>query len=349
MTWWQFLLYPFAVLYDGVTRLRNHTFAIGLNPSFEYQANIISVGNLEVGGTGKSPMIEYLVKLLMAHEKKVATLSRGYGRKTRGFRVVEASDTAREAGDEPLAFRQKFGEQVFVAVGEDRSLAIPEILARRPDMDVILLDDAYQHRTVKPSYSILLTTYERPFYLDYVLPSGRLREARIGADRCDTVIVTKCPGDLGQGAMMEIRRNIHVFAPSATVYFASTGYSDPEPLFSDSHPPEQSVVAVSGIARPELFHQHLKANYNFLGGLAYGDHHRYSEQDIESIIKVMTEEHAMLVTTSKDAVKLRNYTELSQFPCYVLPIEPVFLRDEEQFQREIISVLKTYPAQVPDH
>src|SRR6478609_5114611 len=170
----RFLLLPFALIYDWITRLRNHLYDIDYKHAIEFDRVVISVGNLNVGGSGKTPMIEYLIRLLTPHST-VATLSRGYGRKTRGFRMATTEDSAKTLGDEPFQFYLKFKDQISVTVGEERALAIPEMLMQTPEIDIILLDDAFQHRPVKPTYSILLTEYSRPFFTDFVLPMGTLR------------------------------------------------------------------------------------------------------------------------------------------------------------------------------
>src|SRR5258706_3745257 len=201
------LLFPFSILYDLVTRIRNRLYDIGHKKSFRFETTVVGVGNLNVGGSGKTPMIEYLVKLLLP-QHKVATLSRGYGRKTSGLRFATKSDTADTLGDEPFQFFRKFDHEVLVTVGEDRAYAIPNILLHRPLTDIILMDDAFQHRAVDPQLSILLTDYRQPFYSDWVLPAGNLREARAGAHRSDVVVITKCPGDTPPETCIAIEKSV---------------------------------------------------------------------------------------------------------------------------------------------
>ncbi|HWA32656.1 MAG TPA: tetraacyldisaccharide 4'-kinase, partial [Cyclobacteriaceae bacterium] len=189
------LLYPFAALYNLATTVRNYLYDIGHKPSFEFDTPVIAIGNLNVGGSGKTPMVEYLVSLLKEHYK-VATLSRGYRRETKGYRIATESDTVRQIGDEPMQLFRKFGKEVNVVVGEDRVLAIPNILQEFPETNVIVLDDALQHRSVRARLSILVTDCAHPFYDDFVLPFGRLRESRRGAKRSDIIVVSKCPGDI---------------------------------------------------------------------------------------------------------------------------------------------------------
>ena len=203
----QALLYPFTLLYGTITDFRNHLYNMGQRPSIQFDTNVINVGNLTVGGTGKTPHVEYLIRLLHS-QYKVATLSRGYGRKTKGFILANDEATAESIGDEPLQFYKKFKNECVVSVGEERALAIPHILTEHPETQVVLLDDAYQHRAVTPSFNILLTDYNRLFYQDYPFPSGRLRERRKGAKRANAVIVTKCPDDLSSSAQQAIEQQI---------------------------------------------------------------------------------------------------------------------------------------------
>jgi tetraacyldisaccharide 4'-kinase len=195
-------------VYDGITALRNTLYDRSYKPSTRFALPVISVGNLAVGGTGKTPMVEYLIRLL-APEFQLATLSRGYGRKTKGFRIAGAADTAATLGDEPYQLYKKFSPQVEVTVGEERAYAIPMILQERETIQAIILDDAFQHRSVTPGFSILLTEYGNPFFNDYVLPVGRLREAKSGADRADMVVVTKCPPHTSEDEMMAFENHIH--------------------------------------------------------------------------------------------------------------------------------------------
>jgi tetraacyldisaccharide 4'-kinase len=194
------LLLPVAWLYEGITRLRNWLYDKGYKKSTSFPLPVISVGNLTVGGTGKTPHVEYLVRLLK-DQRQLVTLSRGYGRQTKGFLIADEQANAATIGDEPMQFYQKFGHQIKVAVGEKRVPAIEQILRLYPKTEIILLDDAFQHRAVRPCFSILLSDYHRPFYTDFVLPAGRLRESRKGAGRADAVIFSKCPQNLSAAGL----------------------------------------------------------------------------------------------------------------------------------------------------
>jgi tetraacyldisaccharide 4'-kinase len=213
------LLFPITIIYWMVTALRNHLFDINYSRSFQFEPHVINIGNLSVGGSGKTPTVEYLIRLLK-DKYVLATLSRGYRRTTKGFRLADQNDNYLSIGDEPFQYYSKFGHQVSVAVGEDRALAIPSILLERDNTQVILLDDAYQHRTVKPDLNILLTEFKKPFTSDYVLPSGRLRESRNGARRADIVLVTKCPEYVDASVQERLAQEIRKYSgPEVPVFF----------------------------------------------------------------------------------------------------------------------------------
>lgn len=205
---------PFSILYKLVMQFRNHLYDIEYKAVFHFNTKVISVGNLSMGGTGKTPFVEYILRFLIekGYSNKVATLSRGYGRKTKGFRIANNEDSPKTVGDEPFQIYQKFRNEAVVSVGEDRVLAIPSIIYEHPENEIIVLDDAYQHRSVKPNFSILLTDFSSLFYDDYVLPSGTLRESRKGAKRADVVIVTKCPLDLGKTEQEKIKERIEKYS-----------------------------------------------------------------------------------------------------------------------------------------
>ena len=341
------LLFPFSLLYDLATRFRNHLFNIGYKRSFEFETNVIAVGNLSVGGTGKSPMIEYLVRLLK-DKCRVATLSRGYGRKTRGYRLAGETDTAATLGDEPFQFYRKFHPHIDVAVGEERALAIPFILAEGNGTEVILLDDAYQHRAVKPGVNILLTSYSKPFYEDHILPMGRLRESKKGAQRADIVVVTKCPEDLTGEVMDHVQQRIKIYNNNSPVFFTGVRYGQPVPVF-DPKEMTQHIYLFTGIANPHDLRQHLSHQYQLVGEKTFPDHHRYSVRDVQAVLR---EAQAMaqgrkvsLVTTEKDMVRLLE-KELADLLgdqlIFFIPIETYFLKDGRQFEELILKSIKSY-------
>lgn len=312
------LLLPFSWLYGAVTDLRNLLYDRGFYRVRRFPVPLIGVGNLTVGGTGKTPHIEYLIRLLEP-DFSLATLSRGYGRKTTGFRVATAQDTADTLGDEPLQLFQKFGREVTVCVGEKRAEAIPLITEKNPG--IILLDDAFQHRPVQPGINLLLTDYNRPFFTDFSFPAGNLRERRHGARRADAVIVTKCPADLPPAIRSEWTRKISRYTRSGTpVFFSSIRYGTPVPVTSGRvFPEKEEIRLVSGLARPELFETYARKHFRVGDHLAFGDHHRYSDEDWRRI----TAPGRALLTTEKDVVKLRTFPQ-EKAGLFYLPIEVYF-------------------------
>ncbi len=241
------ILYPLTIIYTLITTFRNHLFNINYSRSFNYDIMTISVGNLSVGGTGKTPMVEYLIRLLKT-QYSIATLSRGYKRKSKGFLIANDQSTVQDLGDEPYQFHTKFNNEITVAVGENRSLAIPKILMEHAETQVILLDDAYQHRTVTPDFNLLLSQYSSPFFNDYVLPSGYLRETRSGAKRADAILITKCPLDLVVSERKETIDSIKKYAtPDIPIFFSAINYGMPI-AFSPGYKFSGNVVLFAGLA-----------------------------------------------------------------------------------------------------
>lgn len=345
MFWWQVIFFPFALLFHLVTQLRNWMYDRGYRKSTPFDANVIAVGNLAIGGTGKTPMIDYLIRHFLKKNLKPATLSRGYGRETKGFRLGNWNDTPATLGDEPYGYFTKYKGQVPVAVGAERDLAISELLLYAPDVFTVLLDDAFQHRRVKPTVSILLTTYQNPFYQDYLLPIGRLRESRVGAKRADIIIVTKCPSFLSESEQVKIKYEISTYS-EAPVFFMTVDYLDPRPIFSNGLPLSNKVVAISGMAQPAPFEQHVSGKYQITLAHHYRDHYKYKQEDVRDISRELGPDIS-LITTEKDMEKLKAFPELAHHSCYCIPIEMKFIRDEALFYSALDSMLKYY-AQEPN-
>lgn len=336
------ILLPFSLIYLMLTRFRNHLFDIGYTPSFRFETFVIGVGNLRVGGTGKTPHVEYLIRLLK-EKYKVATLSRGYGRKTKGIIFADHHSTAKTIGDEPFQFYTKFSKDITVVVGEARALAIPTILFEKPDTNIIILDDAFQHRSVVPDINILLTDINDPFYADWVLPSGRLRESRRGARRADAVIVTKCQEALGTSVQSDVLNKIHKYtSPGTPVFFTGIKYREPiplDPVMKGGMP--ENVMLVTGIANPAPLIQEVERRYSVGKVLIYNDHHQYTEKTILSILKQFEEMEGnpkVIVTTEKDMVKwvsdpIKNI--FNGIPVFYIPIEIFFLDGKERFDQLI--------------
>lgn len=336
MSFLRYLWWPFAVLVDAITRLRNYLYAIGHKKSFRFDTVVVSVGNLNVGGSGKTPMIEYLIRLLGPHYK-IATLSRGYGRSTSGFRLANTTDNARTIGDEPYQLFKKFENKIYVTVGEQRALAIPTILNECPDVEVILLDDAFQHRAVIPQFSILVTDFQKPFFKDELLPMGRLRENRFGVARADVVVVTKCTTTESE-TLESVRKSILHYT-TKPVYFSAIKYSKPISMVPDKSL-TPGVVLVTGIGNARPFVKHIEQHFKVLKHFSFEDHHRYSKEDLNRINKEAGSNS--IITTEKDMVKLIN-PELAalvqQGNWFYLPIETEIIGNGSEFDSMLLSVV----------
>ncbi len=325
------LLAPFSLLYGLGVGFRNVAYRSNLLKSVEFNIPTISVGNLSVGGAGKTPHIEYLIRILKDHVN-VATLSRGYGRKTQGYLTVHPGMSVGESGDEPLQFKRKFPE-VQVTVSESRSLGIPRILMDAPETQVILLDDAFQHRAVKPGLNILLTEYDRPFTRDWLLPSGRLREWRAAYERADIIIVSKCPQELNEAARQKLIREINPF-PNQQIFFSYYEYGRSYYMFNPRYAADlqedMDVLLVSGIARTEYLTDFLQEQVNSITLLEYADHHDFTQDDItamNSMFHNMGGAKKVILTTEKDAVRLEAHRQFfieKRLPIFALPVQVKF-------------------------
>lgn len=338
------LLFPFAVIYGWITDLRNTLYERGVKPSVKFSIPVISVGNLTVGGTGKTPMIEHLVRLL-SPSFQTATLSRGYGRKTKGFRLATDADSAETIGDEPCQYFRKFGDRIKVAVGEERALAIPMILQEVSELQVVLLDDAFQHRRVKPSFNILLSDYTRPFYEDLLLPAGRLRESRNHASRADVVVVTKCPPEIGAEECLRIEHSIREYADKP-VFFTTISYGAPTPFGDSTAAPGTKVVLITGIANPAPLVRYVSHNYELVEHIAFRDHHSFEAADVRRIAaEAAKHPGCSVLTTEKDMVKLEPLVrELAPggVSFFYLPITVQFLKEQREFDDMIVNHIRNF-------
>ena len=329
------LLAPFSLLYGLGVGLNNFFYRIGLLKSMSFNVPVVSVGNLSVGGAGKTPHIEYLVRSLREFID-VATLSRGYKRKTRGFQVVQPGLDALQVGDEPMQFKRKFPD-VLVAVAEDRAFAIPQIMMEQPSTQLILLDDAFQHRAVQPGLNVLLTEYDRPFTRDWLLPAGRLREWRSAYHRADVIIVSKCPPDLSEADAQRLRNEINPL-PNQQIFFSYYEYQSPYYLFDPRYKlrftPELEVLLISAIANTDYLLQYLRSQTGEVRPLEYEDHHYFSKYDISDLqrnFERMDATAKVIVTTEKDATRLelhRDFLLENRLPIFVLPVEVKFHFDQ---------------------
>lgn len=331
------LLRPFSLLYGGITKVRNWLYNKGLYGSYSPDVFTVSVGNLTVGGTGKTPMVEYLIREL-SPEFRIATLSRGYGRKTKGFRLAGETATAEEIGDEPLQYYKKFNDQIQVTVCEKRVEGYQQIRNLFPEVSLVLLDDAYQHRPIAPHFNILLNDFNRPFYEDHPFPEGYLRENRSGAVRADVVIVTKCPSGLSEEIKLDIVDKISAYTkPNTPVYFASVKYGHPHSYGAKEVETISKVVAMAGIAQPGPFFEYGRSRYEVEEEVVFADHYNFTEEDLDNILKC-AKNGTFVLTTEKDMVKLKPLTDsrkVSDRFAY-LPIE-MDLGDDSS---ELISLLE---------
>lgn len=336
----RYLLWPFTLLYGTAVWLRNRLYDAGFMSSVSFDIPVIAVGNLSVGGTGKTPHIEYLIRLLQ-YEYKVATMSRGYKRKTRGFLLADTTTNALHIGDEPMQYHLKFPELV-VSVAEDRMTGIPSLLLRCPQTEVVLLDDAYQHRSVKAGLNILITDASRPFYQDYILPYGRLREGRAAYQRADIIIVSKCAPDLSAAEAAQIQSAIqplvHQKVFFSTIQYGAAYYFRAQTAADFKG---KNVLLITGIARPEPLVAHIEQQAQKVHLLQYPDHHFFTERNFEEIKETVRNWHndCVIVTTEKDATRLCLRPALSEaipVPIIVLPIEVrILLGQQNEFDTSV--------------
>ncbi len=323
MRWYDPLLYPLSLCYDVVTKVRNRMFDVGIKKSHNFDHPSIVVGNLNVGGSGKTPMVEFLVEEF-AKMFNLVVLSRGYGRKTSGFLMVNENLGPLEVGDEPFQIFSKFREKIKVAVGEKRVPAVTGILRNHPETNLILLDDAFQHRYLRADFYILLTTYQNPFFEDQVLPLGRLRESKMGARRANVVVVTKCPSDLEASERKSYTDRIAEFTPAKTI-FSTIQYGEPISVLENGSSVKSKAILVSGIANESLFVRECERRFEVVEKISYGDHHDYKVSEIKYIRDLIRlHKDCMVITTEKDAVKLKNpsfHDYLAEIPIFALPIK----------------------------
>lgn len=328
------LLFPFAILYGLITSLRNYLYDIGVFKSYSFDIPVIAVGNLSVGGTGKTPQIEYLIRLLST-TYKVATLSRGYKRKSKGFILANATSNADILGDEPFQYYSKF-KDIIVAVDADRKNGIENLMRLKDNPEVILLDDAYQHRRVKAGFYILLTSYDDLYCDDFLLPTGNLRENKSRAKRANVIVVTKCSPTISNDEQLKIKERIGLNIP---IYFSSIDYDSS--VYNQNQSLEvldinnKSKILLAGIAKPEPFFNYLRTKNDEL--LVFPDHHHFSESDILTLKNKAKDK--IIITTEKDFVRLK--TEILAEQLYYLPIKSKFVNQQAIFDKTILDYVGT--------
>lgn len=340
-----YLLIPFSWLYGIVIYLRKLLYTTGILTRNTFDFPIICVGNLAVGGTGKTPHIEWLIQQL-APTYKIGVISRGYKRKTVGYLFANEQHTAAQIGDEPYQIKRKFPETA-VAVCENRLLGIPHLLGDAEQTQVVLMDDGFQHLSVKAGFNIILTDYQRPFYNDHLLPAGLLREHAASANRAQIIIVTKCPPDLNAEKQQGIIAQINPLQ-NQKVYFSSINYLTLQTLTlaaqKQNFPTvETTIIAMSGIAKAGLFQQHIQSAYKNVTNLVFPDHVSYTTERIQQLAAVVASNpNSMIITTEKDAVKLQAddiLPHIQHIPIWYLPIGVVFFEEQGE---ALLNDLKTY-------
>ena len=343
-------LYPFSILYGFAIYLRNRLYDLRILKSTEFEVPVISIGNITVGGTGKTPHVEYLVYLLK-DKFEVATLSRGYKRKSTGFFEVETNSSVEQVGDEPLQIKRKFPD-VTVSVCENRVEGVMNLLDLKNEKtpDVVILDDAFQHRRITPGINILLIDYNRPVKEDKLLPAGRLRERISQMRRANIIVITKCPEEVTPIMQRIMQKNVNL-KPYQELFFTKLKYGNLQPVFDapDINPAffekkQHSVLLVTGIASPELIQKYLANTVDKIESLIFPDHHNYTETDTEKIQKEFNSiptAKKIIVTTEKDAVRfkeLSNLDETIKKGLYFLPVSIDFLgKDEKTFTKRILN------------
>ena len=347
-------LYPLSLIYGLLTGIRNFLFNTGILPSVEFHLPVICVGNITVGGTGKTPHTEYLAGLL-SKNFKVAILSRGYKRKTRNFRIATPSSLVNEIGDEPMQIFRKFPD-VLVSVDRSRVHGVKRILEVKPETDVIILDDAFQHRRITPGFSILLSDFERPIVKDHMMPYGSLREHKENMRRADIILITKSPENISPIQRRLIVKEVDK-APYQNLYFTSFRYNSLLPVFENYkqegnlsdllQSSDCGIVLITGIANPLPLKEYIEKTVGKVIHLSFPDHYNFKEKDIRNIISAyedLKSKTKSLITTEKDAVRLREFTNIAEpvkSAFFYIPIEIHFLNnDKNEFDKLIVDYVR---------
>lgn len=346
------ILFPFSVLYMGLLGLRNVLYDAKLLKSTTFNLPVINVGNLAIGGAGKTPHVEYLVRLLKPY-LTVGILSRGYKRKSKGFRLVRAQDGADISGDEPKQYAMKYPD-ITVAVAESRNTGIPEMLKHNPAINTVILDDAYQHRSVVPYLNILLTDYRKIYTKDLLLPAGRLREYASASERANRIIVTKCPPEMTEQDREEVLQSLEIL-PHQKVYFTYYKYYDPYYMYNGKIKKQLTedteVILLSAIANTNYLEEYLENKCDLLNSIKFEDHHYFTDFDIERLVKIFKEEDqkdAIILTTEKDATRLHLHSKTiieHKLPIFILPLEVDFhYGEKEVFNKDIKDFLLAFKS-----
>lgn len=342
------LLLPISFIYAFVLFIRHKLYDWGILKSRSFNTPNICVGNLNLGGTGKTPHIEYLIRLL-SEEYRIAVLSRGYGRKTKGYILANDSHNHNDIGDEPLQYHKKFNN-IIVAVDEDRCDGVTKLLKEENPPQLILLDDAYQHRKIKAGLNILLTDYYNLYSNNHLVPTGILRDIKKAANRADIIVVTKSPNVISPYNKKDVENSLKPL-PHQKVFYSYIDYLDFKPFSKSSHEFDikdaKTVLLFCGIANTYSLEDHLKRKYNTVAKVQFNDHHDFTEKDIDMVIErynSLIGKSKVIVTTEKDAMRLINSSLIDKFdniPVYTIPIKVKFHNEESNnFDDEIIRYVK---------
>ena len=347
----RFILFPVSVLYGFIIGMRNKLFDKNILRSASFNFPLICVGNLALGGTGKTPMAEYLIRLL-TQKYTVAILSRGYKRKTKGFAIADNTTTAIDIGDEPMQIHKKF-PGVTVGVAEERVVGIPQLLHEKPETQVIILDDAFQHREVNAGLNILLTEYQNLYTRDFILPAGDLRDVKNSSVRADIIVVTKCKSHLNEEEKQKITDELNPL-DHQKVFFTKIEYGNPYHLFTNEEKflePGSGILLICGIANPKPLKEILTTYVSTYKMLLFRDHHIFNIDDLEEIknqFSKIESTNKIILTTEKDGVRLAKFeSELKHLPVYVFPMRHKFLFGEgTRFDKRVVEFVESYYPRV---
>ena len=338
MKWLKWPLFPFAFIFWLITSIRNTIFDKKLIKSTSFSIPIINVGNITMGGTGKTPHTEYLIRLLQS-KFKIAVLSKGYGRNTKEFMFVETKNKPIDVGDESLQIKNKFNDTI-IAVDHNRVNGVLSILDEFPSIEGIILDDAYQHRKIKPGLNILLSDYNQPFHKDHIFPLGYLRESKHNSCRADILIVSKCPENLTNNQAEILKKEISF---KGDVFFSTIKYGEIFHLFSQNNiniKTIKNLVLVTGIANPNPLLKFIKSFDINIKHINFRDHYNYKEKDASEIIEIFDKfanDDKIILTTQKDAEKLKLFKSFKKYPLYCIDIEIDFIWDKNKFDKKILN------------
>jgi len=349
---WRLILLPFSGIYGIVVWIRNLFFDIGILPSEEFDLPVISVGNISVGGTGKTPHVEYLVDLLR-DEFKIATLSRGYGRKTRQFIIASEASSAEEIGDEPRQLKQKYPD-ITVAVDRRRVNGIRMLMKQDPSIDLVLLDDAFQHRYIKPGYSILLIDFNRPLNRNFLLPAGTLREPARNRDRANLILVTKSPERMKPMEMRQYVKDLGLHIRQH-LFFTTISYDSLHPVYDIAVPHDHEylkrlkppLLLITGIADPRGVKKFVRNISTHIRSISFPDHHQFTDADMERIERefmALGSSDALIITTEKDAMRFQNMEPPDRIrkSMYMVKIKVQFLNNDAiNFNTQILNYVRS--------